>query len=443
MDENDIKVLRQRKADLTDEASALFAKAKEEGNRALTEDEKKRDDEIQVELDQVNADLGRATRHLERQREMETIADPNRQIDEAAREIAGGGEPGLCGFRDIIEFAVAVQRGTPGTGAFRIDERLAAMVQAGGVQAAPTNFHQEGGAAEGYMVPPAFRDEIWQLVFDAGDVMSRITFEPTMGNQVSLLADETTPWGATGIQANWRAEGAQMNATKAVTNARQVILNELYAFVLATEELLEDAPRLANRLTRKAAEAINFKASSAIVYGTGAGQPLGWFESGALISVAKESSQLADTVVTANVAKMFSRMLPRGLARTFWLVNSDILPQLMVMVISNQPVWTAPGSGLREAPGGLLMGRPLLLSEHGKTLGDKGDIQFIDPAGYYAVNKAQGIKFDTSIHLYFDYNLQAFRWTFRLGGQPFLSAAVSPKYGSNTKSHFVTLDERA
>ncbi|MBL4869166.1 MAG: phage major capsid protein, partial [Pseudomonadales bacterium] len=178
------------------------------------------------------------------------------------------------------------------------------------------------------------------------------------------------------------------------------------------------------------------------MYGAGAGQMLGYFTSGALVSVAKESGQSADTLVAQNILKMFSRMLSGSISNARWIGNSDVIPQLASLVIGNQPVWLPP-NGLAGAPGGFLMGIPLRLTEHAKTLGDKGDLQLIDPRGYYAATKRAGIKMSTSIHLFFDYDIQAFKWTIRIGGQPFLSAPVSPKNGSNTKSHFVTLDERA
>jgi HK97 family phage major capsid protein len=234
-----------------------------------------------------------------------------------------------------------------------------------------------------------------------------------------------------------------MTASRLATKGRTVNLDELYAFVLATDELLMDASRLNSRLTVQAARAIRWKANDAIVYGTGAGQPLGFFSSAVLVSVAKEGSQAADTIVAANVLKMFSRLLTAGLQNVFWTVNPDVLPQLGVMTIGDQPIWTPPSSGLREAPGGFLLGRPVRFSEHNKTLGDKGDIFLIDPMGYYLTMKRGGVQSASSIHLYFDYNITAFRWTFRLGGQPHLSAPISPANGSATKSHFVTLDERA
>ena len=341
----------------------------------------------------------------------------------------------MCGFADGAEYALAVRAACDPAGAL-VDPRLVAM------QAAPTNFHQESGAGEGYMVPPAMRDEIFQLIFAGQDVLNMIDMEPTSGNAVTFIRDETTPWGATGIQAKWAGEGAALTATKLETKAEMARLHKLYAFVLATDELLEDAPRLNARLTKGASEAILYKASDAIVYGTGAGQPLGYFTSDALVSVAKETSQVADTIVTANVLKMYSRLFVMGSARPFWLANRDTVPQLGVMTIGNQPVWTPPNQGLTQAPGGFLLGYPVMLSEHAKTVGDKGDLQLVNPAGYYGLEKRGGINFATSMHLFFDFGIQAFRWTFRMGGQPFLSAPVTADNGG-TKSHFVVLDARA
>lgn len=102
-------------------------------------------------------------------------------------------------------------------------------------------------------------------------------------------------------------------------------------------------------------------------------------------------------------------------------------------------------AGFRDAPpeGGFLLGRPVKVLEPCQTVGDKGDIHFVNPRGYYAITKSTAPEFASSMHLFFDYNVEAFRWIFRLGGQPFLSAAVSPAKGSSTRSHFVVLDARA
>lgn len=337
------------------------------------------------------------------------------------------------GFRNIAEFGMAVRLANPAAGnAFRMDERLAA----------PSNVVTETGDTAGsFLVPAEFRDEIVSLVYDEGEdpILNLIVPRPTSSNRVALVGSEATPWGTGGIQAKWRVEGEQMTPTKPGLTPREVKLNELYAFVLATEEVLEDAPRLQDLLTRESAAAIRYKAGDAFMYGDGVEKPLGWMSSDALVTVAKEGAQPADTIVRQNVGKMFSRMINPGQAH--WLANSDIMPSIMDLKTDlGQPVWFP---NYQDAPGGTLLGRPVHFTEHARTVGDLGDLQFINPMGYMAYRKQNGVQFADSIHLYFDYNIRAFRWIFRVGGQPLLSAAVAPANGASTKSHFVGLAARA
>lgn len=418
------KALLEEKANLIEEGRKLFDTA-EAASRELSADEKARDDQINARLAEISNDLSRHEARRERERSAATL--PRIEVRERAED-----DP-KRGFADVGEFALAVKElYAPGG---KRDERLF-------VGAAPTDFHQETGTGEGRMVPPAFRQEIWEVVMEEDSLITETDNEPTNSNSVEFLKDETTPWGATGIQAKWRAEATQMTPSKLVTEAEQMRLHDLYAFVTATDQLLADAPRLANRLTRRAGAAIRWKANTGIVEGSGVGQPLGYMKAAALVSVAKETSQVADTIVAANVAKMYARII--NPANAVWYINQDALPQLMTMTLGNQPIWTPPNAGFANAPGGLLLGRPVRYSEHCETVGDKGDIHFVNLRdGYYSIVNEGGVQFASSIHLYFDYGLQAFRWTFRMNGQPFLSAAITPAKGSNTRSHFVTLDARA
>lgn len=339
--------------------------------------------------------------------------------------------PSNDGFGSLGEFARAVRFGNPMAGGdFKMDDRLSA----------PANVHTEQGDAAGsYLVPAEFREEIVDLVFgDSDAIMNLINPEPTSRNRVQGLGDETTPWGTNGVQAYWRTESDQMSASKIDLNPRETPLNECYAFVNASEELLEDAPRLTSYLQRKAPAAIRWTAVDAFVWGDGVGKPKGWMDSAALVSVAKEGSQAADTILAENVGKAFSRMLSPEQA--VWLANSDTLPQLMVLEsTSGQPLWQ-PNFAI--APGGMLLGRPIFWTEHAATVGDLGDLQFVNPMGYEAFRKQNGVTFAESIHLFFDYNVRAFRWIFRIGGQPVLSAPVSGARGAS-KSHFVAIAARA
>lgn len=402
-------------------------------------------DDIRAESDTLVADADKIAEELETARADLEFAEAKLRHDRAFAAPAAGSTIVLDmnpetthGFKALGEFASAVRAASSQGG--HVDERL--INRGLSPEAAPTNVHREAGD-EGYMVPPAMAAGIWDVVDgDTDTLVNEVDDEPTERNAVTHMRDETTPYGSTGVEARWRSEASKMTPSEMEEKESLVKLNELYAFVNASEELLEDTPRLESRLTKKAGEAIVWKANEGIYNGSGVGQPLGFRNSAAMVTVAKESGQAADTVVAMNIAKMYARMMASGMARAQWRVNQDVLPQLMTMTINDNLIWTPPASGFTNAPGGVLLGRPVRFTEHAETVGDAGDVMFVDPKGYYSPRKRNGVKFDESIHLFFDYNVKSFRWTFRMGGQPHLSKPVSPNKGTATRSHFIQLAAR-
>jgi HK97 family phage major capsid protein len=337
------------------------------------------------------------------------------------------------GFRDMADFAQAVRCANPQAGAgFRMDDRLAA----------PANVHMEGGDEMGsYLVPPEFRQQITDLVFGDGNdpVMDLINAEATGANRVVGLGDETTPWGTNGVRAFWRVEAEQMRPTRAQLTPRETKLNEIYAFMLATEELLQDAPRVAGLLTRHASAAIRWTVAEAFMFGDGIEKPLGWMASPATITVPKETGQAAMSFTRRNFFQLYSRMIMPSQAT--WLMNSEAVEALADLNDeAKRPVWL---ENFHDSPGGAILGRPVIFNEHSPSLGQRGDVQFVNPNGYEAFRRQNAATFAESIHLYFDYALTAFRWMFRIGGQPVLSKPVQMPKSTRTKSHFVTLAERA
>lgn len=401
-------------------------------NRDLTEEEEAADTEDAKALARLTSQIQRAEQLI--QASSAIGADLPAPPPPAAASVPAAARAGrdTGGFRDISEFATAVRLANPAAGQhFRIDDRLAAP---------SSTIGESGDAAGSYLVPPAFREEIVEVVFEGEDaVIAAVDPSPTASNRVVGLGDETTPWGTSGVQAYWRSEGQQMSASRTELQPRETVLNECYAFVNATEELLEDGPRIADLLTRKAGAAIRWKTAEAFMWGDGIGKPLGWMSSNALVTVAKEGGQAADTVVRQNVAKMFARVI--NPTQAIWLVNPDVLPQ--IMELANGAGFSLWFPNYQLAPGGTLLGRPVHFTEHCDTVGDLGDIQLVNPNGYEAFRKQNGVSFAESIHLYFDYNVRAFRWVFRIGGQPVLSAAVTPDKSAATRSHFIALAERA
>ena len=102
-----------------------------------------------------------------------------------------------------------------------------------------------------------------------------------------------------------------------------------------------------------------------------------------------------------------------------------------------------PPPALSASPFATLLGRPVIYSQACETLGSVGDIIFWDPKEYWTGQKAEGVRQDISIHLFFDFDTTAFRFIYRLGGMPWWRTAVSPRSGSATLSCMVTLAVRA
>lgn len=350
---------------------------------------------------------------------------------------------GRWGFRNFGEFAASVRYAARGS----VDPRLIAN--------APTTVSTESvGADGGYPVPPDFRQAIMQKVMGEEAMISRTDQMVTTGNSLTFPKDETTPWQASGgVQVYWEGEGLQLSQSKIALKDTTVRLNKLTALVPVTEELLEDAPTLDGYLNRKVPENMDFAINLALVQGNGAGRPQGVLNSPALVTVAKETSQVADTVVAENILKMWGRRYAPHTSRYIWLINQDVETQLQQMSVKVQnvagtenvggwPVYLQPG-GLSALPYATLMGRPVISTDACNTVGDLGDILLVDMSQYLTVTKVGGARQDVSIHLWFDYDTAAFRFIFRIAGQGWWGSAISPRSGSNTRSCFVALAERA
>jgi HK97 family phage major capsid protein len=428
-----LKELRQQRALKATRGKAALSELKTlQAKAELTADEATKVAALETEItaleDEVpTLDAQIVSLETEQRRE---LAFAPRTAHQAARTFEPNPEL-TGGFKAITHFAQAVMAAQTGT--------LGGL----GLEAAASNYMQNQGAAgEGYLVPPQYSQEVAEIAFNEPDLFGMANPEPTNSNTFLKPKDETTPWGASGVQAVWRAEAAQMTASKLALTGEISQLHELYAFCAASNEVLSDASMLQNRLTTQAGRAIAWTASEAVMWGSGAGQPTGFMKAPCLVTVAKEAGQADTTIVVLNLGKMLSRVLRVG-GKPLWFANPDIIPQLIGLTIGNMPVWVPMNQGIQANPfDGYLLGYPVIFTEHAQTLGVTGDLVCANLAGYYAAVKAGGVEFASSIHLYFDQNLTAFRWTFRINGQPILSKAVQPAKGATTKSHFVALASR-
>lgn len=339
------------------------------------------------------------------------------------------------GFAHLAEFVAAtIQAGQPNG---VVDKRLGIAAQA------PTTYGNESAGADGgYLVPREFSREVYTHSLDEGSFLPLTKALPISGNSMTFPTSETTPWGTNGIRVYWASEAGAATQTKPVLGERTLKLKKLIGLVPLTDELMADATAAAAFASGELGKSLAWKVNDGIVNGNGVGAPLGFRTSAVMISQAKNASQTADTIDANNVAKMFGRLTPAAQrsSKLRWLIHPDALNQVMTMTLGNQPIWTPPQQGFTQAPVGLLLGRPIVPTQVCQTLGDQGDIMLVDFNEYVTISK--GPEYAESMHLFFDYDAGALRLTFRVDGQPWMSAAVSPANGSSTSSPFVQLDAR-
>lgn len=419
--------------------------AADEANRDLTDEELATIDGIKAKMEPLN-----------RQITARTLRQPapttgRRTTPEASLTRKPGGtgarvEPQAKntdptqGFRSFGEFAQTIHAVNLGT-----EDGIARMRNV-----ATTYSSESAGPDGGYAVPPEFRTEIWKKVNGEGSLMSRTSNLTTSRNSITIPKDETTPWQTDkGVLAYWNNEGGQITASKIALEMSTLSLNKLTALVPVTEELLEDAPAIDSYLRLKVPEKMQAKINTALIRGNGVGKPLGVLNSGSLITISKETSQDAGTIVHQNIEKMYARLWAASMANAVWVANQDILPQLGLMSFRGEetggfpiPIYL-PGGTIAGAPYGTLKGRPVVMVEAASTVGDIGDLMLIDWTQYLTVTKGEQIRTDVSIHLYFDQDIQAFRFIFRMTGQPLWGSTITPENGSNTRSWAVALETRS
>ena len=336
--------------------------------------------------------------------------------------------------------------------------RNAALKTSGGIdprlfKSAATGLGESIPSDGGFLVQQDFSSELLQQVFQTGILASRVRRIQVSGNANSIKingVDETsrasTRWG--GILGYWIDEAATKTPSKPKFRKIELNLNKLIGVCYATDELLQDASALEGIIRQGFVSEFGFLVDDAIINGTGAGQPLGILNSGCLVSVAKESGQVAATVVAENIVKMYSRMFASSRPNAVWLINQNIEPQLFTMSLSvgtgGVPIYM-PAGGLSQAPYATLFGRPVIAIEQAATLGTQGDILFADLMGGYILAEKGGVQSDVSIHVEFLTDQSVYRFVLRLDGQPVRASALTPYKGgsSYTQSHFIALDTRS
>ncbi len=420
-----IKHFRQEKADLAEKAHGLLNEIDAETDESAKAEKFK-------EYKKVKSDLVAVINAIE-------IEEDKMDLERGMSPISSSIDP----EKEFENFGQQLQAVARATTEHVMDPRLKYQ--------AATGLGEAVSSDGGYLVQTEFSNELIERVHATAMLAQKTRRTPISPNSNGIIipaVDETSRadgsrWG--GVRAYWADEAASATASKPKFRQMELKLKKLVGLCYATDELLSDAVALGSVLQRAFAEEFAFKTDDAIVNGDGTGKPLGILAGNSLVTVSKETGQLANTLISENIVKMYARMPASSLRTAEWYINQEVWPQLIQLGhiggTASTPVFLPPG-GLSEAPFGTLMGRPIVPIEQASALGTAGDIIFGDLQEYQWIEKG-GIKMDQSIHVKFVEDEMAFRFIYRVDGQPIWNSALTPYKGNDTISPFVALQTRS
>ena len=311
-------------------------------SRPLTEDEEKSLSTLNAELERIDATIRYENQRIEWDRVGNDVvntpdgdAPPKRKVAGAPRGM-GPNPWGDCSNERNTQasfgsFLQAVAKfAKEGT----MDPRLVGSPQA--ASGLSTGVGSDGG----FLVRTDFSTMLLDRAMYAAQLANRCTTIDIGENADGIelpYVDETSRatgsrWG--GVQIYRRAEAATVTASKPKLGYFEIRLEDLMGICYATDRALRDATSLGQIITQAFTDEFSFTVDDEILNGDGAGKCLGLLNSSSHVTVAKETSQVAATVVAENVLKMRSRLWGRSRGRNWvWLINQDVEPQLPQMNI--------------------------------------------------------------------------------------------------------------
>jgi HK97 family phage major capsid protein len=300
----------------------------------------------------------------------------------------------------------------------------------------------------GFLIPEYLRSELLRVSLETALVRPRARVIPMETLTVPFPTIDSTSNASSvhgGIVGYWTEEGGALTDSSPKFGRVNLMAKKLTVYAEVPNELFQDSLISLQAFMDEAyPEAISWFEDVAFISGSGVGEPLGFLNAAAAVSVTKETNQNSGTIVWENIVKAYSRMLPSSIGRAVWVCHIDTFPELATMALSvgtgGSAVWIGNGDGA-GAPPMTILGRPVVFTEKVSSVGTAGDVNFVD-FGYYLIGDRQAMQAATSVDYKFGNDKTAMRVIERVDGRPWIQSAITPQTGSNTLSPFVKVQTR-
>lgn len=315
-------------------------------------------------------------------------------------------------------------------------------------QKAPTGANETTASEGGYLVPQEWSTDLYEKMSNELFLLDfcDVTSTKRLVHNFPIVNDTSRATGSRPVRYYAIGEGNNFTASKPVWGNVQTSLTKFGVLTYVTsEELYDNAYGLEQRLSKFATSELRFAFNDQIINGDGnSPNQTGVLSSTCLVTVAKESGQSAGTVDFRNIAKMTGRLHAGSRAKAKWLVNQEVLPQLIRMSFDPAANDKSSAYGLtfdaRDEYKYRLAGMPVIECEQCAALGNVGDILLVD---FSAMGVAyHDIDIAVSPHINFVNDEVAYRFSVRFATKPLWTAALTPFKGAATQSPFIALESR-
>jgi HK97 family phage major capsid protein len=311
---------------------------------------------------------------------------------------------------------------------------------------------ESSGSTGGYVVPPDFYQQLLAVVAENTFIRPRAWVQPMASATLQFpYLDVTTVQSAGvspffgGVNMSWTAEAQTRTETEPAFKMMELKAWELSGYSVSSNVLLADAAfGLEKFLFTLFGQAIGWFEEYAFLQGNGIGKPIGMVNCPARIltggNAGLNGRNTANAIVFADVAAMWSKLLPASWGRAIWAFSPTCVPQLLQLKDgANRAIFISIDQGATKSPNWNLMGRPAFPTEKLPAMGTTGDLLLVDPSLYVIGDRMQ-IEIAASEHVNFLKNQMTWRVVERIDGQPWLEKPLTLQDGTTTVSPFVILN---
>ena len=262
----------------------------------------------------------------------------------------------------------------------------------------------------GGIVPSEFSQDIIRQVKELSGIINLVSVVNSKGTYKQIVADSENK-----ISAGWTDEIAEITASDAKFTTIEIGHEKLAALVkLSLEVINQTGFDIVSEVVEQMVEDFALKAETAIISGTGEGQPTGLTSAGTAYTLASSAAITADEII-----QIYHTLKSSYQYNAQWLMSNDTLCAIRQLQDGAGRYIFTPTENLTNGFVGTILGKPVLVSEAMDSIGSgTAPILFGDFGRAYKINVNPEMTLQVLTERYAEYGVKGIVGIMWLDGKP-------------------------